>query len=47
MEGESAGKDAWSRGECGLERGEETEFRGNFLESMKVVLMRTPGNGEH
>jgi hypothetical protein len=34
-------------GECGLESGVETLFSGNFLESMKVILVRGPGNAEY
>lgn len=37
------GRDDW---DCGhLESGVDTWYSRNFLESMKVILMRTPSNG--
>lgn len=45
MEGESVGRDGWNWGGgsfCGLER---KQCSGKFLESTKVILMRTTTNG--
>jgi hypothetical protein len=42
---ESMGRDGWNWGALG--GGMETYCSGKFLESMRVILVRTPSNGKY